>query len=50
MKSRRRIAFPKRGTTPIIGCQLRPSDQEIATSDTEFKGQFALQYFRAAHV
>jgi hypothetical protein len=43
MKSRRRIAFPKLGTTLHLGFQLRPSKQEFATSDMGRNGQFALR-------
>src|SRR5262249_36643761 len=46
MKSRRRIAFPKAGTTPI-GARLQ---QGFATSEMGFRGQFAQQQSQAAHV
>jgi hypothetical protein len=37
MKSRRRIAFPRLGEHTKGGVQLRPSEQEIATSEMGFK-------------
>jgi uncharacterized caspase-like protein len=33
MKSRRRIAYPRLGTTPYLNGQLRPSNQESATGE-----------------
>jgi hypothetical protein len=43
MKSRRRIAFLKARDRANIVFQLGPSEQEMATSDMGFKGQFAMQ-------
>jgi hypothetical protein len=38
MKSRRHIAFPRLGEHAKGGVQLRPSEQEIATSEMGFNG------------
>jgi hypothetical protein len=46
MKSRRRIAFPKAGTTPI----KTRLQQGFATSEIGFNDQFALQKSIKAHV
>jgi hypothetical protein len=43
MKSRRLIAFPQAEDHTNTGCQLKPSEQEMATSDMGFKDQFAMQ-------
>jgi hypothetical protein len=45
MKSRRRIAFPRPGTTPTMQLQ-----QGFAASEMGFKDQFARQQSLAAHV
>jgi hypothetical protein len=45
MKLRRRIAFPDAQDHAKCGFQLRPSEQEKATSEMGFNGQFALQKF-----
>jgi hypothetical protein len=48
MKSRRRIASSKARDHAKFGRQLRPSEQEIVTSEMGFKGQFAMQKFLIA--
>jgi hypothetical protein len=46
-KSRRRIAFPRLGTTPNRGVQLGASEQEIAASEMGSQGQVAMRNLEA---
>jgi hypothetical protein len=43
MKSRRRMAFPKLGTTLYLAFELWPSKQKFATSDIGRNGEFACE-------